>query len=244
MISVVMPCYNEEEIVERSYHAIKRVVEEITSEYEILFANDGSTDGTLAVLEHLKAADSHVGVISYTPNRGAGYAHRQLYATARGDRVILLEADLAMSPKDVIAPFLEHLETWDVVVGSRYKGVAPDYPWYRRIVSNANRMLVRTLFGLDLHDTQAGFSGFRKSVLDSIELTSDRWEALVELYARAKARGFKILEVPVKFVHGTETGQTNVLVEAPRQLFNTLRLWWRLRGIATRGSQPSSHATR
>ncbi len=231
MISVVMPCYNEEEIVERSYHAIRRVIEGITSEYEILFANDGSTDGTLAVLERLKAEDSHVGVISYTPNRGAGYAHRQLYAAARGDRVILLEADLAMAPEDVIPAFLEHLETWDVVVGSRYKGVRPDYPWYRRMVSSAHRLLVRLLFGLDLHDTQAGFTGFRKSVLDAIELTSDRWEVLVELYAKATARGFKILEVPVKFVHGTDTGQTNVLVEAPRQLWNTLRLWWRLRGV-------------
>lgn len=230
MISVVMPCYNEEEIVERSYHAIRRVIEGITSEYEILFANDGSTDGTLAVLERLKAGDPHVEVISYAPNRGAGYAHRQLYAAARGDRVILLEADLAMAPEDVIPAFLEHLETWDVVVGSRYKGVRPDYPWYRRIVSKAHRLFVRMLFGLDLHDTQAGFTGFRKSVLDAIELTSDRWEVLVELYAKARARGFRILEVPVKFVHGTETGETNVLVEAPRQLWNTLRLWWRLRG--------------
>lgn len=240
MISVVIPCYNEEEIIERSYHAIRRVAEEITSEYEIVFANDGSTDGTLAVLERLKAGDPHVEVISYQPNRGAGYAHRQLYAAARGDQVILLEADLAMAPEDVIPAFLEHLETWDVVVGSRYKGVRPDYPWYRRIVSKSHRLFVRMLFGLDLHDTQAGFSGFRKSVLDAIELTSDRWEVLVELYAKARAGGFTILEVPVKFIHGTETGETNVLVEAPRQLFNTLRLWWRMRGAGKRDSQKST----
>lgn len=228
MISVVVPCYNEEAIIERSHGEIRRVMEQITSDYEILFANDGSTDGTLAALERLAAGDPHVRVISYTPNRGAGYAHRRLYRAARGQRVILLEADLAMAPEVVIPLFLEQLETYDVVVGSRYKGVGPDYPWYRRIVSDAHRLLVRMLFGLDMHDTQAGFSGFRKPVLDAIELTSDRWEVLVELYARAKARGFKILEVPVKFVHGTESGQTNVLVEAPRQLWNTFRLWWRL----------------
>ena len=60
---------------------------------------------------------------------------------------------------------------------------------------------------------------------------------LVELYAKARARGYKILEVPVKFVHGTETGETNVLIEAPRQLWNTLRLWWRLRRTGDTGAR-------
>jgi len=229
MISLVVPCYNEEPILERTHHEIREAIEKITGEYEMIFANDGSTDGTLEVLKRLEASDPRVRVISYTPNRGAGYAHRQLYAAARGERVILLEADLAMDPREAIPRFLEQLDSYDVVVGSRYKGVRPDYPWYRRIVSDAHRLLVRWLFDLDLQDTQAGFAGFRKPVLDAIELTSDRWEVLVELYAKARAQGFEILELPLKFVHETESGETNVLVEAPRQLLSTLRLWWQLR---------------
>jgi glycosyltransferase involved in cell wall biosynthesis len=229
MISLVVPCYNEERILTRTHRAIREAIEEITDDYEILFANDGSTDGTLDVLRRLEASDPRVRVISYTPNRGAGYAHRQLYAAARGERVILLEADLAMDPREAIPRFLEQLDSYDIVVGSRYKGIQADYPWYRRIFSDAHRLLVRILFDLDLRDTQAGFAGFRKPVLDAIDLTSDRWEALVELYAKARAQGFEILELPLRFVHSTETGETNVLVEAPGQLVRMLRLWWRLR---------------
>lgn len=229
MISLVVPCYNEEPILERTHAKIRDAIEAVTEDYEILFANDGSTDGTLAVLERLAASDPRVKVISYTPNRGAGYAHRQLYAACRGDRVLLLEADLAMDPNEVIPRFLERLESYDVVVGSRYLGVQPDYPLYRRIVSNAHRLLVRLLFDLELADTQAGFAGFRKPVLDAVDLRSDRWEILVETYAKAKAQGFRICELPLKFSHSTESGETQVLLEAPRQLLRILRLWWRLR---------------
>jgi glycosyltransferase involved in cell wall biosynthesis len=229
MLSIVIPCYNEALIIADTHRLVSVEVAKITDSYEIILADDGSTDGTLAILEELAASDSHVRIIAYQPNRGAGYAQRQLYDSARGTRVILLEADLAMHPGECIPAFLSALEECDVVVGSRYCGVDPDYPIYKRFLSRTLSWINRRLFKLDLHDTQAGFVGYRKEVLDALELESCRWEIFVELFAKATVKGFELRELPLKFVHRTESGETNMIVEGPRLLWQTLKIWRQLR---------------
>jgi len=229
LISIVVPCYNEAQIVERSYAEIVSAVESSPFEFEFIFADDGSTDDTGTILRRFAAEDPRVRVVSYQPNRGAGFAHRQLYEAARGAKIVALEADLAMHPRESVPALLSALNQCDIAIGSRYIDVPPDYPLIRRIASRTYGLISQTLFGLQISDTQAGFFAFKRNVLDNIELSSDRWGIFVEFFFKAQRQGFRLQEVPLKFVHGTESGQTNMLTEGPRLFTEMFCLWWQIR---------------
>jgi len=223
-ISIVVPCYNEGRILAESYRRISKAISKLELRHEIIFANDGSTDNTLEIIKTIAGSDPRVSYVTYEINRGAGYAHRKLYEKAGGRKILLVEADLAIAPEDCFPKFIEELRSTDVVVGSRYIGLPPDYPFYRKSLSKTYAFIVRLLFGLRMADTQSGFLGIKKEVIESFELTSDRWEILVELFYRAKKANFKIKEIPLKFIHQIESGQTNMLTEGPRLLFGMIKL--------------------
>ncbi len=228
-ISVVIPCYNEEIIIERSVQRVKRALQNQCGDYEIIVANDGSTDGSAQVLRRLADADPTMVFIDYAPNRGMGYACRQMYARARKDIVIQMDADLAMDPADTIPVFERELHSTDCVVGSRYLGVKADYPLRRRIASRGYYMVNRLLFAFALKDTQSGFFGIRRPKLQALDLQSDGFEIHVEMFAKLERAGCSIKEVPVRFVHQTESGEVSVFHAAPKMLMGSFRIWHSLR---------------
>ena len=109
-LSVAVPCYNEEAIIEASYRRIKDTCEAQGVSYEIIFGNDGSTDATLEMLEAIAAADPPVRVTSHFPNRGAGFTYREMYGAARGEIIIQMDCDLAMPVEVAIPAFLDGAE--------------------------------------------------------------------------------------------------------------------------------------
>lgn len=228
-LSVVIPCYNEERIIERSYARVKQVLERECPDYEIIIANDGSTDASLQILERISASDTRLIFIDYRPNRGMGYACRQMYRKACKDAVIQMDADLAMDPADTVPSFLSELSAADCVVGSRYLGVTAEYPLRRRIASRGYYVMNRILFNIPLKDTQSGFFGIRRAVLQGLELNSDGFEIHVEMFVKLMRAGNSLKEIPLRFVHQTESGEVSVLRAAPRMIAGTFRIWRKLR---------------
>ncbi len=227
-ISVVVPCYNEEAIIDASYRRVKGTCEAQGVSYEIIFGNDGSGDSTLSKLEAIAAADPAVRITSHFPNRGAGFTYREMYAAARGEIIIQMDCDLAMPAEVTIPTLLAALKEADFAVGSRYVGIKADYPLKRRIFSKGYTVLTRLLFHLDIVDTQTGFIGFHKRLLQSVELSADGFEMLVEFIALAHGAGYKVVEVGLPWFHDTTSGETEVWSESVKMLKGTLRVKRRL----------------
>ena len=227
-ISVVVPCYNEEAIIDASYRRVKDTCEAQGVSYEIIFGNDGSGDSTLSKLEAIAAADPAVRITSHFPNRGAGFTYREMYASARGEIIIQMDCDLAMPAEVTIPTLLDALNDADFAVGSRYVGIKADYPLKRRIFSKGYTVLTRLLFHLDIVDTQTGFIGFHKKLLQSVELSADGFEMLVEFIALAHGASYKVVEVGLPWFHDTTSGETEVWSESVKMLKGTLRVKRRL----------------
>lgn len=228
-LSVCIPCYNEAAIIEATAERLLGTLPEVAPSFEVVLCNDGSRDGTAERLAALAARDPRLVAEGYPVNRGAGRAFRTALARARGETVVHMDADLAMDPVEVVRAVMAGLVDHDLVICSRYKGVTADYPLYRRLPSQAYRLVYRALLGLPVEDAMSGFFGFRRRLLESLPpLTMDGFEVYLELFAHAHRRGFRLHEVPVRFVHQTESGEVSVLATAPRQLKNTLKVWRRL----------------
>jgi glycosyltransferase involved in cell wall biosynthesis len=228
-ISVVIPCYNEDPIIARSYQRVRKALERHAEDFEILIANDGSTDRSEEVLSNIARDDKALVLISYMPNRGMGYACRQMYRAAARELVIQMDADLAMDPEDTIPAFVSELASLDCVVGSRYLGIRADYPLRRRIASRGYYLVNRALFDFALKDTQSGFFGIRRRVLQALELRSDGFEIHVEMFAQLQRKEYSTREIPIRFVHQTESGEVSVFRAGPRMLAGSLRIWRSLR---------------
>ena len=225
-ISVIIPCYNEAEILEDNFNILANELNRTGLSYEIIFCNDGSTDGTLEILRKIQSTNKSMKIITYTPNRGAGYAYQRLYDACRGEMVFQMDADLSMKPNNTIPVFLKALQNADIVVGSRYKGIAPSYPLRRRIASKVYSTMNKFLFGLKIMDTQSGFIAFRRNVLNETKIESDGFEALLELFIKLSLHNnYRIKEVPIKFTHETLTGETDIFLEGTKMFGNTLKLW-------------------
>lgn len=222
--TVAIPCYNEEAILEANYRRLKEACEAQGGDYEIIFGNDGSQDRTLDLIEGFAAADPRVRVTTHFPNRGAGYTYREMWAAARGDIIIHMDADLAMPAEVALPSLLKTIkEGADVAVGSRYAGIKADYPLKRRVFSRGYVLLNRLLFNLHVVDTQTGFIGFRKDVLAGIDPRADGFEILVEFIAEANVAGYRVAEVGLPWFHDTTSGETEVWSESLKMLAGTLQ---------------------
>jgi glycosyltransferase involved in cell wall biosynthesis len=229
--SLIIPCFNEGPVIDRTVERSLEAMGEHFTEFEIIFCNDGSKDDTEAKLEAHAARSRQVRVVSYDVNRGAGYAFARGLEAARGEMVLHSDADLAIDPSAVIPLFMAEIVRHDIVLASRYAGVRANYPLRRRIPSLVYAAAYRLLFGLRCSDAMSGSFIMRRAVIGTISpLASDGFEAYLEMLAKARRGGASIGEVAVYFDHQTESGETSVLAKGPKQLLDTLSLWWRLRG--------------
>ena len=228
-LSVVVPCYNEALIIEATVERLLRVLPDLDPSFEVVFCNDGSSDDTWDRLRALaRAHPATIRVEGYADNRGAGHAFRTALRAARGRRVLHMDADLAMDPVAAGRACLDGLDSHDLVFCSRYLGVPARYPLHRRLPSQAYRRLYRALLGVPVQDAMSGFFGLRREAVDAIgPLESDGFEVYLELLVKARRLGLRIAEVPVEFVHQTESGEFSVLRQGPKQLARTLRVWRR-----------------
>ncbi len=200
-ISVIMPAYNEAAEIRNSVIRTHRQLQRMAREFQVVVVDDGSTDGTAAVLDELAQELDGVTPVRLERNCGKGEALRKGFTHARGDLVFFLDADMDLPPEQmpVLMTAMEE-EQADVVIGSKlHPRSRVDYPTHRRIISFIYFTITRILFGLPVRDTQTGIKLFRREVLDCCMplMFVKAFAYDLELLVIAQHFGFRTVESPV-----------------------------------------------
>ena len=195
-LSVVMPVYNEKDTIAE---ILRRVLTTGLAS-EVIVVDDGSTDGTAAVLTKLRA-DEKVNVITVPKNRGKGAAVRVGIEAAKGDLVLIQDADLEYDPRDIpnlLKPIEEGLA--DVVYGSRFLG-GPRRPtmYWHAVANHMLTFFTNILYNNILTDMETGYKLFKREVLEDIRIRSNSFDFEPEITAKLLKKKARIFEVPISF---------------------------------------------
>jgi glycosyltransferase involved in cell wall biosynthesis len=166
-LSVVIPLYNEEENIRLLHERLRKALDPLGKEYEILFVDDGSTDGTLSILEEIQTNDQRVIVLSLRRNFGQTAAFAAGFDFARGDVVVTMDGDLQNDPAD-IPKLLELIKDNDLVSGWRKKRKDPFFT--RRVPSIMANWLISKVTGVKLHDYGCSLKAYRRDVIKNLKL--------------------------------------------------------------------------
>lgn len=191
-ISVVIPLLDEEENLLPLYEGLSRALEEVGKEYEIVFVDDGSRDGSFAILSSLYESDpAHIRVIQFRRNFGKTAALAAGFAEAQGQLIITVDADLQDNPAEIPKLLAKLEEGYDLVVAWRRER---QDPLSKRLPSRIFNRVVSLLTGLRLHDVNCGFKVLRKEVANSLKLYGELHRFIPVL---AHWRGYRIGELEV-----------------------------------------------
>ena len=195
-LSVIIPVYNE---VNNIREILKRVQAQKLAN-EIIVIDDGSADGTRNLLADLDGNDT-VRVILHEHNKGKGAAVVTGFHAARGDILLIQDADLEYDPRDypkILQPIEEGIA--DVVYGSRFLGGPRRVAMYWHMV--ANKLLTtmtNILYNTILTDMETGYKAFRRNVIEGMKIHSKRFDFEPEFTAKVLKRHYRIFEVPITF---------------------------------------------
>ncbi len=190
-VSVVIPVFNECESVRPLSEELLQVLRGLGRRIEILFVDDGSTDGTSQILADLAAEEPEIAVVRLRRNFGKAAALMAGFREAQGDAIVTIDGDLQDDPSE-IPRLLDELEAGaDLVSG--WKRDRQD-AWSRRAASSVFNGVTGRMSGLDLHDLNCGFKAYRAEVVRSLALTGDQYRYIPVL---ASAEGFRVSELPV-----------------------------------------------
>ena len=195
-LSVVVPVYNERTTVVEILRRMRQV--DLPVDLEIVVVDDGSNDGTEKVLGALE--DSTVRVIHHTSNQGKGAAIRTGLEHARGDLLLIQDADLEYDPDDwprLLAPVLKGKA--QVVYGSRFTGERRNLMFWHWVGNRFLSLVTNILYNTTLSDMETCYKLFDRRVLDGITIKSDRFEFEPEITAKVLRRGYRIYEVPISY---------------------------------------------
>lgn len=226
-LSVVIPAYNEEERLKRHVPGIVAFLQAKGKPFEIIVVNDGSRDGTVAATEALAKTCPMLRLISLNPNRGKGGAVKAGMLEGRGRFVLFADADQS-TPIGEMDKLLSKLEQqgYDMAIGSRsVPGAEVEQPqvWYRALAGKLFGIGTRTLCIRGFYDTQCGFKAMRREVAQKVfpQVTSNTAIFDIEMLVVATREGYRIAELPVKWVHDPDT-------RIPYNLRRALRIWGEL----------------
>ena len=208
---VIIPTYNEKENIEK----IIRAINKLDKQFHILVIDDGSPDGTAAIVKRLMADEFAGGlfIVERPGKLGLGTAYIQGFKWALEhdyEYIFEMDADFSHDPADLPRLYSAcHDEGYDLAIGSRYvSGVnVVNWPMGRVLMSYFSSKYVRFVTGFKVHDTTAGFKCYRRRVLQTIELDKIKFRGYafqIEMKFTAYKIGFRIKEVPVIFVNRRE----------------------------------------
>jgi len=196
LLSVIVPVFNERVTVAEVIRRIRAV--DVPVDVEVIVVDDGSSDGTDKVLTAL--GDSTVRVITHPVNKGKGAAIRTGMAAARGDLLLVQDADLEYDPQDwprLLEPILRGKAM--VVYGSRFTGERKNMMPLHWIGNRFLSLVTNVLYATTMSDMETCYKLFDRSVLEGITIQSDKFDFEPEITAKVLRRGYRIYEVPISY---------------------------------------------
>jgi glycosyltransferase involved in cell wall biosynthesis len=234
-ISVFFPAYNDEASIAGLVGDALALLPSLTDDFEVIVVNDGSTDGTAAVLEGLARADRRVRVVTHEVNRGYGAALRTGFASATKELVFYTDGDGQYDVRELalLRPLL--VEGVDIVNG--YKVQRAD-GWQRKAVGAAYNRLAHLLFSIPIRDVDCDFRLVRRRAVERVALVSSSGSICVELVHKLHRSGCVFAEVPVRHrprVHGRS--QFFTFRRIARTALDLLSLWLRVAAPGREGGK-------
>ncbi len=191
-ISVIIPLFNEAASLEDLYRELRPALLGLGLEWEIIFVDDGSGDGSFDILDQLREKDPRIGIVQLRRNFGKSAALSAGFAKSHGDIIVTLDADLQDQPSE-LAKLVEKIHQGDDLV-SGWKRVRED-PISKRWPSWLFNKVTSFLTGIPLHDINCGLKAYRREVIEEVRVYGEMHRYIPVL---ASYRGFRVSEVPVE----------------------------------------------
>ena len=198
-ISVVIPLYNEEKSLAELHKRIILSLRSLSSNYELIFVDDGSTDNSFSVLKDLHKEDGQVKAIRFRKNFGKAAALSAGFKEATGKTIVTIDADLQDLPEEIPVLIKKIEEGYDLVSGWKFKR---QDPLVRRVASRLFNFVTTFYTGVKIHDFNCGLKCYRREVTEEIDLYGELYRYIPAL---ASWKGFKVGEVKVNHqprIHG------------------------------------------
>jgi len=195
-VSFVIPMYNESKSIEKTIKTITGFAERLTDNYEIIIANDGSTDSSATIVDRIAAEDSHVKPVHLSVNTKFGGAFAKGIKKASKEIIIYTDSDLPISFSDIDGALIL-LEKSDIVTA--YSTIKKGENLKRIIISKVYNFLIQSLFKANVKDINSGFKIYRNKVFENMNLTSNSPFIDVEIFIKAIRKGCTIKQYPIIF---------------------------------------------
>jgi glycosyltransferase involved in cell wall biosynthesis len=211
-LTVIAPMYNEADNIETTISMIKETLSDFDKPWELLLVDDGSDDNTLEIARRFETKMPNLRVLHYPLNRGRGKALRTGFNQARGKYIVTTDFDLSYSPHHIIQIYeqlTDPIQMNDVVLGSAYMkdgkviGVSP----LRHLISKLGNKILQYTFPQSFKTSTCILRGYRKEVLEALELESNGKEIHLEILSKVCALGFVVKEIPA--ILSTRKGGTS-----------------------------------
>jgi hypothetical protein len=232
LVSIIFPAYNEVNYLQNAVEKTAQALNEFTDSYEIIIAEDGSTDGTPERSEELAKKYPFVRHIHRKERLGRGKALNNAFKQSCGEILIDMDLDLATDLK-YLKPLVEAItvEGYEFATGSRLMPESKVERTLRRSISSKSyNFLVRQVLGSKLKDHQCGFKAFKRQptmeILDEVKAKHWFWDT--EIFVRAQRKGYRIKEIPVEWTSGRRT-KVSLLKDSYNMGAQVFKLWWQLR---------------
>jgi len=247
-ISIIIPAYNEEKRIPRCLKRLLGYCNEKEWDFEVLVAEDGSTDNTVKIVKDFASQDNRIKLLSFTERLGKGGAIKNAMFQASKDYVCFIDVDLSADVAELerLIPFLNE---YDIVVGSRQlRGNLPpiEGPVYRKIFSKFYSKFFRFLFRMPIHDPQCGFKLFKTNIVSRLfkEMHTTGFAFDSEVLVKAYWLDLKIKEVPIiwKYDPASKISVSKQIREMSNSL---LQIWYEshLLWLQNESTYPQKHGS-
>ncbi|RKU12612.1 glycosyltransferase family 2 protein [Candidatus Poribacteria bacterium] len=214
-VSVVMPCLNEQKTLGTCIEKAERTLNTLGIQGEVVVADNGSTDESVAIAERLGVCVVH------QPLRGYGAAYLAGFAAAQGKFIVMGDADDTYDFTD-LERFITPLRNgYDLVIGNRFKGkmLPGAMPWARRYIGNPILSgILRWLFGTSISDSHCGMRSFTTDAYTRMSLQTTGMEFASEMIIKAVQANLKILEIPINYYPRAGESKLNPIRDAARHI--------------------------
>lgn len=225
-LSVVLPAWNEEAVIEKTVRRVVETLSQLAPEYEVIVVDDGSQDRTGEIADALAAANPRIRVVHNRPNKGYGGALIAGFNAVSKELTFFMDADGQFDIGE-IGRLIEHIEEYDAVLG--YRQHRQD-PWPRLVNAWGWKQLMRLLFGLKVRDIDCAFKLYHTTLVRRANVQAQGAMVNTEMLVKLSRLGYRWLEVPVSHYPRTDGkasgANLRVILRAFREL---LKLYWRIK---------------